>query len=204
MDAGWRNALNPGHLFPTLIGFGKWYLTVVLLLLLQLSSPPVQAGLCRSGQLSLWHHHHQRPVLCKDGQIWRAKLDSKILAAGLMSAPRGGHLAPGPGMSFASWKVLLLQALKQYIGFILSPSDLVHGLAGLQRPQGSTTKIILSSHDYQGTSEDAALTAKIREMFTAGADIAKVATTAEDITDALRILRLPGRSKGADTVSWAV
>ncbi|KAK9842613.1 hypothetical protein WJX84_011446, partial [Apatococcus fuscideae] len=68
--------------------------------------------------------------------------------------------------------------------------------AGLHRTESSNTKIILSSHDYQGTPDNASLDVTIREMFTAGADIAKVATTAQDIGDALRILRLPGRATG--------
>ena len=68
--------------------------------------------------------------------------------------------------------------------------------AGLQRPHASSTKIILSSHDFQATADDAALDATIREMFEAGADIAKVATTAQDISDALRILRLPAKAQG--------
>ncbi len=69
--------------------------------------------------------------------------------------------------------------------------------AGLQKPKSSKTKVILSSHDYEGTPADEALNAKIQEMFAAGADIAKIATTAQDISDAIRMLRLPAKSEGA-------
>ena len=54
-----------------------------------------------------------------------------------------------------------------------------------------TTKIILSHHDYERTPDSAALERLLDDMFKSGADIAKVATTAQHIEDAARVLALP-------------
>jgi hypothetical protein len=59
-----------------------------------------------------------------------------------------------------------------------------------------TTKVILSHHDYKETPSDALLEAEVQEMFDAGADIAKIATTALRIEDSARMLALPGKSSG--------
>ena len=58
------------------------------------------------------------------------------------------------------------------------------------------TKVILSHHDYKETPSDALLEAEVQEMFDAGADIAKIATTALRIEDSARMLALPGKSSG--------
>lgn len=57
-----------------------------------------------------------------------------------------------------------------------------------------STKIILSHHDYQKTPDSAALEGLLDAMFKSGADIAKVATTAQHIQDAARVLALPERA----------
>ena len=59
-----------------------------------------------------------------------------------------------------------------------------------------STKVILSHHDYKGTPSDALLEAEVQEMFDAGADIAKIATTALCIEDSARMLALPGKFSG--------
>lgn len=64
------------------------------------------------------------------------------------------------------------------------------------------TNVILSHHDYAATPTDEELDALVAKMFEAGADIAKVATTATDVSDSLRMLQLPGRSEGA-ALSWS-
>ncbi len=69
----------------------------------------------------------------------------------------------------------------------------------------AATRVILSHHDYEGTPDDETLTALAEEMFRAGADIAKIATTATRIEDAARMLALPGRAPGARcscVLSW--
>jgi 3-dehydroquinate dehydratase/shikimate dehydrogenase len=50
-------------------------------------------------------------------------------------------------------------------------------------------KLLVSSHDFQGLGGD--LEAKIRAMFAAGADIAKVAVTPSDAADSAPLLDLP-------------
>ena len=59
-----------------------------------------------------------------------------------------------------------------------------------------STKVILSHHDYDETPSDEILGALVKEMFKGGADIAKIATTAERIEDSARMLALPGKSSG--------
>ncbi|KAI7844252.1 hypothetical protein COHA_002050 [Chlorella ohadii] len=52
----------------------------------------------------------------------------------------------------------------------------------------ATTKIIVSSHDYEKTASDEELRALVERCYGAGADIVKFATMANDITDAWRVL----------------
>ena len=59
------------------------------------------------------------------------------------------------------------------------------------------TKIILSSHNYESTPSDAALDSILDQMWKQGADIAKIATTATDITDCARLLTLLKTSQGS-------
>lgn len=58
------------------------------------------------------------------------------------------------------------------------------------------TKIILSSHNFESTPTDKALETTLRAMWAAGADVAKIATTANDITDCARVLTLLKTSQG--------
>ncbi len=58
------------------------------------------------------------------------------------------------------------------------------------------TNVILSHHDYDLTPDGAALDGLVAQMVEAGADIAKIATTARDISDSLRMLQLAQRSEG--------
>lgn len=53
-----------------------------------------------------------------------------------------------------------------------------------------TTRIILSSHNFQLTPSREELHAKAKEMLAAGADIVKIATFANDICDAATVLSL--------------
>ena len=57
-------------------------------------------------------------------------------------------------------------------------------------------KIILSHHDYEETPSDEVLEALVSVMYKDGADIAKVATTAQTIQDSARLLALPGKASG--------
>ena len=57
-------------------------------------------------------------------------------------------------------------------------------------------KVILSHHNYESTPDDEELEDIIGSMFAAGADIAKVAAMARDITDAFRMLALNKRASG--------
>ena len=58
------------------------------------------------------------------------------------------------------------------------------------------TNVILSHHDYDLTPDDEALDGLVAQMVEAGADIAKIATTARDVSDSLRMLQLAQRSEG--------
>lgn len=59
------------------------------------------------------------------------------------------------------------------------------------------TNVILSHHDYDSTPDDEALDALVAKMVEAGADVAKIATTATDVSDSLRMLQLAQRSEGS-------
>lgn len=63
-----------------------------------------------------------------------------------------------------------------------------------------TTKVILSHHDYQRTPDSATLEGLMDDMFKNGADVAKIATTAQHIQDAARVLALP--KKASSKPQW--
>jgi len=58
------------------------------------------------------------------------------------------------------------------------------------------TKVILSSHNFEETPTDAALENTLQQMWACGADVAKIATTATDISDCARVLTLLKTSQG--------
>lgn len=58
------------------------------------------------------------------------------------------------------------------------------------------TKIILSSHNFGETPSDAVLENTLQQMWTSGADVAKIATTATNIIDCARVLTLLKTSQG--------
>lgn len=66
--------------------------------------------------------------------------------------------------------------------------------AGGQTP--ITTKVILSSHNFQNTPSDGELENTLQQMWKAGADVAKIATTATDVNDCARLLTLLETSQG--------
>ena len=73
-------------------------------------------------------------------------------------------------------------------------------LPGYHPPTSHTCKVILSHHNFQSTPSDSDLDSAVQQMFEAGADVAKVAAMAEDITDALRMLDVIRRSPGRHIV----
>lgn len=66
-----------------------------------------------------------------------------------------------------------------------------------------TTAVIVSSHDYEKTPSDEELQQLVAGMWEVGADVVKVATTASDVSDAMRVLRLLESRKGP-TVALAM
>ena len=77
---------------------------------------------------------------------------------------------------------------------------------GLYRSAGTGTvpigtNVILSHHDYKGTPTNQQLDSLVAKMFQSGADIAKIASTATDVSDSLRMLQLPGRSEGSRSLA---
>lgn len=63
------------------------------------------------------------------------------------------------------------------------------------------TKIIVSYHDFEETPDDETLHNLVEAMFNCGGDIAKIAATATDISDSMRMLDLLEDPRGelADT-----
>lgn len=53
--------------------------------------------------------------------------------------------------------------------------------------------VIISSHDFAGTPDDASLTIRLNELIASGADVAKLAVTAQTPHDALRLLQATER-----------
>lgn len=83
---------------------------------------------------------------------------------------------------------------------MLFPLEMQHNNFSLLAVGGAVpigTNVILSHHDYASTPSDEQLDALVTKMFQSGADIAKVASTATNITDAMRMLALPGRAQGS-------
>ena len=66
------------------------------------------------------------------------------------------------------------------------------------------TKVILSSHNFDNTPSDKALETLLQQMWASGADVAKIATTATDITDCARVLTLLKTSQGTPGYSLYV
>jgi len=66
-----------------------------------------------------------------------------------------------------------------------------------------TTAVIVSSHNYESTPPDVELDAAVAAAWEAGADIVKIATTAQSFADARRVLGLLERRKGP-TVALAM
>lgn len=66
------------------------------------------------------------------------------------------------------------------------------------------TKVILSSHNFDNTPSDKALETILQQMWASGADVAKIATTATDITDCARVLTLLKTSQGMPRYSLNV
>lgn len=67
-----------------------------------------------------------------------------------------------------------------------------------------TTKIILSNHNFQETPSAAELQARAAAMWDSGADIVKIATMANDITDSAAVLSLLQNKAGKCRRSAAV
>ena len=59
-----------------------------------------------------------------------------------------------------------------------------------------STKVIISNHNYESTPDDATLRDIIKQMWSSGADVAKIATTATDVSDAKRVLNLLKETEG--------
>ena len=71
----------------------------------------------------------------------------------------------------------------------------------LEAKRSSTTRLILSWHDFVSTPATEELTDLIRQMRTAGADIGKIVTTADTHDDVLRVLTL---LREADKIGFPV
>ena len=78
----------------------------------------------------------------------------------------------------------------------------LHAVGGGQTPP--ETKVILSSHNFNDTPSDGKLEGILDQMWKQGADVAKIATTATDISDCARVLTLVKSSLGMSLYkTWA-
>lgn len=59
----------------------------------------------------------------------------------------------------------------------------------------SSTKIIVSNHNWEFTPSQEEIDTTIEQMWAAGADIVKYVTTAKDITDVSRVFRFLSEAK---------
>lgn len=71
----------------------------------------------------------------------------------------------------------------------LKAAALFFASAAVGAPLNPATKVIVSSHNYQATPPQAQVAALLAACAAAGGDVAKVATTANDIADAAVVLR---------------
>jgi len=87
---------------------------------------------------------------------------------------------------------LLCQAIQsgaQYVDIELRTDvDLREQVQKVARKHG--TRVIMSSHDFQGTPSFAVLKETLRQMTASGADVGKIVTTAMNAEEAVRILSL--------------
>lgn len=77
--------------------------------------------------------------------------------------------------------------------------DLPFSAAG--GPTPLDTKIIVSYHDFEGTPDDETLVKIVGSMWAAGADVAKIVTTAVHVADARRMLALLDDRSGMSAAS---
>eukprot|EP00879_Flechtneria_rotunda_P031861 GHRR01034905.1.p1 GENE.GHRR01034905.1~~GHRR01034905.1.p1 ORF type:complete len:101 (-),score=29.99 GHRR01034905.1:214-516(-) len=76
---------------------------------------------------------------------------------------------------------------------------LCHALSACYTGAGEVpvdTQIILSSHDFKQTPSAEELQARAKAMWAAGADVVKIATMANDISDAAAVLSLLHNKSG--------
>ena len=84
---------------------------------------------------------------------------------------------------------------------MLQSGTLTEGCQTGGGPTRLETKVILSSHDFEGTPDDDALRRTVAAMWASGADVAKVAATARDVSDARRMLALLEEQSGGEFCS---
>jgi 3-dehydroquinate dehydratase-1 len=105
--------------------------------------------------------------------------------------------------SEAKRKEEILKALSQGASMI----DLELGTPNLERLAGiikKKSKLIISYHNYHETPSREILAKIVEKEFKAGADIAKIATTANCTRDALRVLQIIQKFPGKDIVAIAM
>jgi Type I 3-dehydroquinase len=81
--------------------------------------------------------------------------------------------------------------------FQVTPNGVGHAGGGVTP---ITTKVIISHHDYEGTPDFDAMVETLSKMWSWGADVAKIATTATDVADAVRVLGLLEEPEGAAAI----
>lgn len=76
----------------------------------------------------------------------------------------------------------------------------------LKKAKEKKCKVIVSFHDFEGTPDQEALVVKIEDAYAAGGGIAKIATHAKNMDDALSVLSIVQRyrGKGKDIIGIAM
>ena len=111
------------------------------------------------------------------------------LACNLQQCTAGMQASHQSAPTIAAHQLQMPLLWRTSIAFV-GPQCLCSIGAGYQPAHDQPCKIILSHHNFQSTPPDSEVQETVHKMFQAGADVAKVATTATDITDALRMLSL--------------
>lgn len=125
----------------------------------------------------------------------KAKLDNKLLLFTFRTLEEGGEQA----MSLSEYKSLYLAVAAtgqvDMMDLELRRVEFL-GRQLIQDIKKQAIIIVLSSHDFEKTPDDATLIFRIGVMNQLGADIGKIATMPQDLQDVLRLMGIISKSRG--------
>jgi 3-dehydroquinate dehydratase type I len=97
----------------------------------------------------------------------------------------------------------LLRALELGASYIDIEFE-AESLADIVKKVKGRAKCVISHHDWSGTPPQAALVSMVQRQLAAGADVAKLVTTANCVEDNLALLTLPSRFPWAGVIALAM